>query len=118
MGVKGDKGDKGDKGPKGDQGLQGIQGLLGLAGPQGAKGDTGPQGAQGTAGPAGVFPADPTVNSLKIGNFNLRVNDGNSLSLSKEGKVDKTILYSSGEGRGGQSIGFIGAGKSTWYGNY
>ena len=64
IGPKGDKGDKGNKGDKGD---------IGLMGPVGPRG---PQGVQGVKGDTGVFPRQPTVDSIKIGDFTIKPRRG------------------------------------------
>ena len=79
--AKGDRGEKGDVGPKGEIGPAGPQGP---AGPIGSKGDTGPVGTA-------TVPKNLQVDTLKIGNMNLR-DWGGMLGIYKEDNPTKPII--------------------------
>jgi hypothetical protein len=89
--LRGARGPAGPAGPQGAQGAQGAQGPAGPQGPQGPQGEQGPQGPQGPAtGPAGGdlngnYPnpaiAANAVNSAKVANNSLTVDDLGSGSV-------------------------------------
>ena len=113
-GLRGSQGPKGDVGPAGPAGPQGASGPPGPTGPQGPKGDLGPTGAastvQGPTGPQGnpgkdstvpgptgpvgstVVPKDLAVNSLKVGQINLK-DLGGYLALTSDTSPKKVPLY-------------------------
>ena len=102
VGPKGDKGDAGPAGPKGDQGLQGVPGVAGPRGLQGAVGPNGLPGAQGAPGPMGpaglaaTVPKNLTLDSLKVGSWNINSTQGGSLKFQKDGTNNPVSFTPSG----------------------
>jgi hypothetical protein len=118
QGIQGIKGDKGDKGEKGDRGIQGVAGTAGSAvgvvgpkgdkgnkGDKGDKGDRGAQGGQGSQGPGGPqgpkgdpasVPRNLTLDSLKIGSWNINDTGGGSIKFQKDGTNNPVSFTPSG----------------------
>ena len=88
-GGVGPKGDKGDKGEKGDPGRDGARG------PEGKQGPPGPQGAQGAQGPQGVVPKDLQLNSLQIGNWDIRPVGGDRLKVQQNVSGSRPVTFES-----------------------
>ena len=102
VGVIGPKGNKGEPGEKGDQGIQGVPGVAGprgFDGPAGPGGLPGPPGPKGDVGPAGdpaQIPRNLTLDSLKIGTWNIRDTPGGSIKFQKDGTNNPVSFTPSG----------------------
>jgi hypothetical protein len=75
------------------QGPYGLRGDIGPTGAKGDKGEPGKDGAVGAPGPTGTFPTDPSLNSVKIGDWEIKQKSGELLFDDMKTTADDTAPF-------------------------